>query len=95
MLNLLNLKPADALSFARSLVNRCFLCDSSQLHVIGAFQPDHPAMWLEMPVRQGKARALFYGLCRRCLKKSRRSKGEIVEEKLLALQAVERQATVH
>lgn len=72
---------------------RCFLCDSPRVYAIGAFHPDEPRLYTNLPLRPGKRRVLMYALCRPCFKKAKRTRGVVVENKILAEQAA--RGTVH
>jgi hypothetical protein len=42
------------------------LCGSSDVAIIGEFLPNIPSVYSDIPVREGKQRAYFYGLCKDC-----------------------------
>lgn len=83
-----------ALVRAHATVTHCLICNSAHLRYVGAFRAGTPALWFP-DLASNTIRLRLYALCRRCLRKAKKTHGSVVDEKMRGLLAAEARGTRH
>lgn len=77
---------SEAQEFAAPTTRCCLLCAKPAMWR-AVFIPSEPRLWGGPPLRPGKTRGLFYGLCRKCMRRPDRVSA--VEAAILARSVAE------